>query len=214
MGVEPGQQVLRQVGGHPGCLHLCHFPSASKPGTFTPMVKMSNTDPVAEAQARVKLRYARARPVRMPARSLSLSAERVTRKAGSARLAPLKYLQVYWRQIVGEQIWRWSQPEKITASKNGRVLTLTVLAQAAPLIQHQSEVIRQRISVAAGGDITRIVIVQGTVRRTGPGEYQHRRRSLSAAEAALIAAKAAPVSDPRLRAAIVALGEAVLSTAG
>ncbi|MFN7055289.1 DUF721 domain-containing protein [Hyphomonas sp.] len=168
-------------------------------------------DPIAEAQARVKLRYSRAKPVRMPARSLSLSAERVTRKAGSVRLAPLKYLQIHWRQIAGEQIWRWSQPEKITASKDGRVLTLTVLPQAAPLIQHQSETIRQRISVAAGGDITRIRIVQGTVRRTGPGEFQRRARSLTAAETAHIAEKAAPVADLRLRAAIVALGEAVLS---
>ena len=34
----------------------------------------------------------------------------------------------------------------------GRVLTLRVLPQAAPMVQHQSETIRQRVSVAAGGD--------------------------------------------------------------
>jgi len=175
------------------------------------MVKMSNLDPIAEARARVKLRYSRARPVRAPMKALGLAAERVGRKAGSARLPPLKYLQINWRQIAGEQIWRWSQPEKISASKDGRILTLTVLPQAAPMIQHQSEIIRQRVSVAAGGDIAGIRIVQGQVRRTGPGEYQRRWRALSSQEKAVIAEKAQPIENPRLRAAIVALGEAVLS---
>jgi len=175
------------------------------------MVMMSNLDPIAEARARVKLRYARARPVRAPMKPLGLTAQRVGRKAGTAKLPPLKYLQINWRQIVGEQLWRWCQPEKITSSKDGRILTLTVLPQAAPLIQHQSETIRQRVSVAAGGDITGIRIIQGQVRRTGPAEYQRRWRKLTTGETALITSKAERVDNPRLRAAIVALGEAVLS---
>lgn len=177
------------------------------------MVTMSNLDPIAEARARVKLRYSRAKPLRAPMKPLGLTAERVGRKAGSAKLPPLKQLQIHWRQIVGEQLWRWCQPEKISASKDGRILTLTVLPQAAPLVQHQAEVIRQRVSVSAGGDITGIRIVQGQVRRSGPGEYQRRWRTLTADEKARIKAKADAIEDPRLRAAIVALGEAVLSAA-
>lgn len=175
------------------------------------MVSFTNLDPIAEARAQVKLRYSRARPVRAPMKPLGLAAQRVGRKVGTAKLPPLKQLQLNWREIAGEQIWRFSQPEKISASKDGRILTLTVLPQAAPLIQHQSEVIRQRVSVAAGGDITGIRIVQGPVRRTGPAEYRRRWRDLSRAEKAEIAASAAPIDNPRLRAAIVALGEAVLS---
>ena len=175
------------------------------------MVRFTSLDPIAEARAQVKLRYSRARPVRAPMKTLGLAAQRVGRKAGTAKLAPLKQLQVNWREIVGEKLWRWCHPEKITASKDGRILTLTVLPQAAPLIQHQSEIIRQRVSVAAGGNITGIRIVQGPVRRSGPGEYQRRWRNLTPAEKADIAARAESADNLRLRAAIVALGEAVLS---
>lgn len=175
------------------------------------MVQFTSLDPIAEARAQVKLRYSRARPVRAPMKQLGVMADRVGRKAGTAKLPPLKQMQLNWRQIVGEQIWRWSQPEKISASKDGRVLTLTVLPQAAPMIQHQSEIIRQRVSIAAGGDITSIRIIQGQIRRTGPAEYKRRWRPLSPAEKAEVAAHADPIDNPRLRAAIVALGEAVLS---
>lgn len=175
------------------------------------MVQFTSLDPIAEARAQVKLRYSRARPVRAPMKPLGLMAERVGRKAGTAKLPPLKQIQINWRQIVGEQIWRWCQPEKITASKEGRILTLMVVPQAAPMIQHQSEIIRQRVSVAAGGDITSIRILQGQVRRTGPSEFRRRSRALTQAEKAEVAAHAEPIGNPRLRAAIVALGEAVLS---
>lgn len=175
------------------------------------MVRFTSLDPIAEARAQVKLRYARARPVRAPMKPIGMMADRVGRKAGTAKLPPLKQMQLNWRSIVGDQLWRWCQPEKISAGKEGRVLTLTVLPQAAPLIQHQSEVIRQRVSVALGGDITTIRIIQGAVRRTGPSEFRRSARPLTAAERALIAGKAESVENPRLRAAIVALGEAVLS---
>lgn len=175
------------------------------------MVQFSSLDPIAEARALVKLRYARARPVRAPMKTLGLSAARVGRKAGSAKLTPLKQLQINWREIVGEQLWRWCHPEKISASRDGRVLTLKVVPQAAPMVQHQSELIRQRVSVAAGGDVTSIRIIQGPIRRTGPSEYRRQYRSLTSSEKAEVAARAESVENPRLRAAIVALGEAVLS---
>lgn len=175
------------------------------------MVRFTSLDPIAEARAQVKLRYSRARPVRAPMKPLGLTAQRVGRKAGTAKLPPLKQLQLNWREIVGEKLWRWCHPEKISGTKDGRILTLMVPSQAATLIQHQSEIIRQRVSVAAGGDITGIRIVHGPVRRSGPGEYQRRWRNLSTTEKAEIAAHAGPIDNPRLRAAIVALGEAVLS---
>lgn len=176
------------------------------------MVQRSTLDPLEEARALVKLRYSRARAVRASMKQLGLTADRVSRKAGSAKLPPLKLLQARWRQIAGDQIWRYSQPEKLTSTKDGRVLTLKVIPQAAPLVQHQSETLRQRISVAAGGDITAIRIVQGPIQR-GAETIAWRRppRALTADEKAVIDSKAAPIENPRLRAAIVALGKAVLS---
>lgn len=179
------------------------------------MVHRSSLDPLEEARALVKLRYSRARALREAMKPLALSADRVSRKTGSSRLPPLKLLQARWRQIAGEQIWRFSHPEKLSATKDGRVLTLRVIPQAAPLVQHQSETLRQRISVAAGGDITGIRIVQGPIQR-GAETIAWRRppRALTQDEKAVIDAKAGPIENPRLRAAIVALGKAVLSADG
>lgn len=176
------------------------------------MVQRSTLDPLEEARALVKLRYSRARAARIPMKPVGLSADRVSRKAGSAKLPPLKLLQARWRQIAGDQIWRFSHPEKLSSNKDGRILTLRVIPQAAPLVQHQSETLRQRISVAAGGDITGIRIVQGPIQRGAETiAYNRPPRALSADEKAVIKSKADPIENPRLRAAIVALGKAVLS---
>lgn len=176
------------------------------------MVTRSTLDPLEEARALVKLRYTRARALRAPMKAVAISADRVGRKAGTGKLPPLKLLQARWKEIAGEQLYKFSHPEKISASKDGRILTLRVLPQAAPLVQHQSETIRQRVSVAAGGDITAIRIVQGPIQRGAETVvYKPRSRPLTADEATLIEAGAQEIENPRLRAAIVALGKAVLT---
>lgn len=176
------------------------------------MVNRSTLDPLEEARALVKLRYTRTRSLKPPMKAIGLSADRIQRKAGAGKLPPLKLLQARWREIVGHQIYRFSQPEKISANRDGRILTLRVLPQAAPLVQHQCETIRQRVSVAAGGDITAIRIVQGPiVRGAETVTYRPRARPLTPEETALLEAGAGRITDPRLRAAIVALGKAVLS---
>lgn len=176
------------------------------------MVTRSTLDPLEEARALVKLRYTRARALRPPMKAVAISADRVSRKSGAAKLPPLKLLQARWKEIAGEQLYKFSHPEKISASKDGRILTLRVIPQAAPLVQHQSETIRQRVSVAAGGDITAIRIVQGPIQRGAETvAYRPRTRALTPDEAALLDAGALEIENPRLRAAIVALGKAVLT---
>ena len=79
-------------------------------------------------------------------------------------------------------------------------------------MQHQSETIRQRVSVAAGGDITAIRIVQGPISRGAETvTYRPRARPLTPEEAEIVETGARRIDNPRLRAAIVALGKAVLS---
>ena len=178
------------------------------------MVQRSSLDPIEEARALVKLRYTRARALRPPMKPIALTADRVGRKAGTAKLPPLKLLQARWRQIAGEQIYKFSHPEKLSSSKDGRILTLRVVPQAAPLIQHQSETIRQRVSVAAGGDITAIRIVQGPIQRGAETvAWRPKSRPLTPEEAKTAESSASRIENPRLRAAIVALGKAVLSAA-
>jgi hypothetical protein len=176
------------------------------------MVQRSTLDPLEEARALVKLRYTRARTLRAPMKAVGLAADRVGRKAGTAKLPPLKVLQARWRQIAGDQIWKYSHPEKLSSTKDGRILTLRVVPQAAPLIQHQTELLRQRVSVAAGGDITGVRIIQGPIRRGAETiAWRPPPRPLTDAEKNTIESKAGAIEDPRLRAAIVALGKAVLS---
>lgn len=176
------------------------------------MVKRSTLDPLEEARALVKLRYSRARALRAPMKTLAVTADRVGRKSGAAKLPPLKLLQARWREIAGEQLYRFSQPEKLSSSKDGRILTLRVVPQAAPLVQHQSETIRQRVSVSAGGDITGIRIVQGPISRGAETiTYRRKSRDLTHAEAQTLESGASRIENTRLRAAFVALGKAVLS---
>ncbi len=176
------------------------------------MVKRSTLDPLEEARALVKLRYSRARALRPPMKALALAADRVGRKSGAAKLPPLKLLQARWREIAGEQLYRFCHPEKLSSSKDGRILTLRVIPQAAPLVQHQSETIRQRVSVSAGGDIAGIRIVQGTISRGAETiTYRRKTRALTPPEAERLESGASRIENARLRAAFVALGKAVLS---
>src|SRR3990167_5530865 len=176
------------------------------------MVQRSTLDPLEEARALVRLRYTRARALRAPMKPLSVAADRVGRKTGAAKLPPLKLLQARWREIAGEQLYRFSHPEKLSSSKDGRILTLRVVPQAAPLVQHQSETIRQRVSVAAGGDITGIRIVQGTISRGAETvTYRPKARALTKDETETLESGASRIENTRLRAAFVALGKAVLS---
>ncbi len=140
-----------------------------------------------------------------------MAAERIVRKSGGAKMPAIEMLKARWREIAGEQLWKYCRPEKLSGGKNGRILVLRVLPQAAPIVQHQSETIRERVSIAAGGDVTGIRIVQGPL-TGGPVPAPRRKvRALSPAERTELESGAAGIQDDRLRAAIVALGAAVLS---
>jgi hypothetical protein len=142
---------------------------------------------------------------------IGLAAERLGRKAGAKKLPAVQVLQRRWREIAGDKLYQFCRPEKITGGKDGRVLTLKVIPQAAPMVQHQVETIRQRVSVAAGGDIVSIRLVQGALTSSQPAPARRKARSLTAAERKALEAESARIEDAGLRAAIVALGTAVLT---
>lgn len=174
------------------------------------MVKRSSLDPLEEARARVKLRYAKAKPVHPGPGTLGKAAMRLTRKKLPNKAPTLSRLKVQWKEIVGEQLARLCRPEKLTPAKGGRRLTLTVIPAAAGLVQHQSEIIRQRVSVAAGGDITAIKILQGHFGAL-PKPPTAAPVPLTPEQRDALLASAKTIDDEKLRAAIVALGEAVLT---
>lgn len=174
------------------------------------MVKRSSLDPLEEARARVKLRYAKAKPVHPGPGTIGKAAMRLTRKTLPKKAPTLSRLKLDWESIVGEQLARLCRPEKLTPAKGGRRLTLTVIPAAAGLVQHQSEIIRQRVSVAAGGDITAIKILQGHF-GSPPKPGKVSSVPLTEAQRDALLASAQNIDDEKLRAAIVALGEAVLT---
>ncbi|MEL7056656.1 MAG: DciA family protein [Pseudomonadota bacterium] len=174
------------------------------------MVKRSSLDPLEEARARVKLRYAKAKPVHPGPGTIGKAAMRLARKKMPTKAPTLSRLKVQWREIVGEQLARLCRPEKLTPAKGGRRLTLTVIPAAAGLVQHQSEIIRQRVSVAAGGDITAIKLLQGHFGPT-PTRSAQKQIPLTPEQRDALLASAQSIDDEKLRAALVALGEAVLT---
>ena len=113
--------------------------------------------------------------------------------------------------MVGPQLARLCRPEKVGTVKGGRQLTLIVIPAAAGLVQHQSEMIRQRVSVAAGGDILKIKLVQGALSNTAPQASSKSKIPLTQQQREALLASAEDIDDDKLRAAIVALGEAVLT---
>lgn len=163
-----------------------------------------------EAMARARLKRLRARPLRQPPKPVGRDISKVTRKHLKGGGSPISKLKDDWEKIVGERLAKLCRPEKLSGAKTGRTLTLRVLPAAAALVQHQSETIRQRVSVVAGGDITKLTLLQGTLQAKSQPERKI-RRPLSADERAALDQSVAKIDNPALKAAIVALGRAVLT---
>lgn len=167
-------------------------------------------DPVEEAMARARLKRMRARHAARPPKPLGMTARAITRKHLKGTGTPLAKLRDDWSGIVGERLGGLCRPEKLSGSKTARTLTVKVLPAAAALIQHESETIRQRVSVAAGGNITRLKLVQGSL-GTGRRPPQKPSRKLTIEEHNALEASASGIENSALKAAIVSLGRAVLT---
>lgn len=177
------------------------------------MVTRSSLDPLEEARARVALRYQRAKPVRPLPRSFGVAAMQIARKKLPEKGPAIGRLKLLWSDIVGEQLAKVCEPEKIGASGKGkgRVLTVKCIPAASTMVQHQSETIRQRVSASLGGDIREVRINQGPLTRSGPPARPRRARPLSADERQSLIQSVDAIEDAGLKKAILALGEAVLS---
>lgn len=136
---------------------------------------------------------------------------KVFRKALAEAGPSLTALEAEWPAIVGEKLAAVTRPGKLVQGKRGRELTIHTLPAAAILVDHQSETIRQRVSLAAGGDIVRVRIVQGLPAARAAPQPAPQLRALTPEEMAQLERDAALFDDPGLRAAIVALGTTMLT---
>lgn len=154
------------------------------------------------------LERARGKPAARPAPPASFSAAKVLQpllKGGGLTLGDLRRS---WSDIVGEQLARVCSPEKLTGQAGARTLTITAHAAAAPLLQHQSALILERLRLA-GADAAKLSIKHGAPARREPPSVAPLSRPLSALEEQAIEAALAPVQDSKLRAALHRLGRAV-----
>ena len=81
------------------------------------MVTRSSIDPIEEARARVRLRYMRGRAASPGMAKIGVAAERLTRKSGAKKLPPIQVLKARWREIAGEQLYKYCRPERLSGGQ-------------------------------------------------------------------------------------------------
>ena len=125
-------------------------------------------------------------------------------------------LEARWREIVGADIARRTEPVKLSKPRGGGpgTLEIRVAGAAAALIQHQAPEIVARVNLFLGeGAVNKLRIVQGPLRAANPAPSPaqlKRRTPLDAAQEAELAASLADAPDGPLKAALLSLGRGVL----
>ena len=122
-------------------------------------------------------------------------------------------LTARWREVVGPDIARRTEPVKLVKGRNGgpSSLEIRVAGPAAAIIQHQAHDILARVNLFLGADaVQKLRIVQGPLRRAEAPPPPRRKAPLDAAEEAALLASLASAPEGRLKDALLALGRGVL----
>ena len=170
--------------------------------------------PSADEALRI-LRDKRTRPPRRPpppaGRSLGPVLKALDAKFGQGPGA----LQARWREIVGPEIARRTEPVKLSKGRAGAPssLEIRVAGPSAAIIQHQAHEILARVNLFLGADaVQKLRVVQGPLRlkpEAGPAPVR-RAQPLDAAEEARLAQSLAEAPDGPLKQALLRLGRGVL----
>ena len=159
-----------------------------------------------EALALSRLMRHRARAVIPPAQPFRNRIHTVMAPYTKDEKGPgLPQIKARWNDLVGEKLSGMSAPVKLTGKGMDRVLTLEILPAAAPLFQHQSETLRQKLSMACGGEIKSLKFIQRAPVKTSA----KRRRPLSAQDRERLVADLSGIKNKQLSAALLAFGEAI-----
>ena len=126
-------------------------------------------------------------------------------------------LAARWREVVGSEIARRTEPVKLVKGRNGgpSSLEIRVAGPAAAIIQHQAHDILARVNVFLGPDaVQKLRIVQGPLQRQPEPPPRRRAAPLDAAAEAKLAEGLAEAPEGRLKDALLALGRGVLKRHG
>ena len=126
-------------------------------------------------------------------------------------------LQARWREIVGADIAKRTEPVKLTKPRGGgpSALEIRVAGASAALIQHQAPEIVARVNLFLGtGAVNKLRIVQGPLRdlvaAKAPPPPRKRVAPLDAGQEAELARGLEAAPDGPLKAALLSLGRGVL----
>jgi hypothetical protein len=129
-------------------------------------------------------------------------------------------LAARWREIVGADVARRTEPVKLVKGRNGAPssLEIRVAGPSAALIQHQAHEILARVNLFLGAEaVQKLRIVQGPLRPAAEGVAAAPRRRavpLDAAQEATLAQALAEAPEGRLKEALMKLGRGVLRRGG
>ena len=173
---------------------------------------MSNRRLPTLEEARAILSAKRTRPQRRPpppaGRALNRYVKTLDGKFGQGAGA----LSARWREIVGPEIARRTEPVKLVKGRSGgpSSLEIRVAGPAAAIIQHQAHEVLARVNVFLGeGAVQKLRIVQGPLHRTEPIP-KRRPAPLDAAKEAELAESLAEAPDGKVKDQLLKLGRAVL----
>jgi hypothetical protein len=155
----------------------------------------------------------RTRPIRRPpppaGRSLSKFIRELDLKYGQGASA----LMARWREVVGPEIARRTEPVKLSKPRGGgpSALEIRVAGPSAAIIQHQAHEILARVNLFLGAEaVGKLRIVQGPLRRSETTAPARRRAPpLDAAQEAALTEGLASAPDGLLKDALLRLGRAV-----
>ena len=157
----------------------------------------------------------RTRPSRRPppplGRALNKTLKAFDAKFGQGSGA----LEARWREVVGAEIAKRTEPVKLTRGRNGgpSSLEIRVAGPSAAIIQHQAHEILARVNLFLGADaVQKLRIAQGPLQKKHEAPAKSRRRlpPLDAAEEAELARDLAEAPEGKLKTALLALGRGVL----
>lgn len=122
-----------------------------------------------------------------------------------------------WPEIVGESLSKVCEPVRIikgrqtAANPKGGVLEIRVAGAYAPLVQHQSATLIDRVNLFLGGrPIERLRLIQGLLSQPQKPPPAPRPQPLSATEEVKLQDMLRDVSDAKLKATLLRLGRAVV----
>jgi hypothetical protein len=157
----------------------------------------------------------RTRPQRRPPPPLGRALNRALREFDAKFGQGSAALEARWREIVGAEIAKRTEPVKLTRGRNGgpSSLEIRVAGPAAAIIQHQAHEILARVNLFLGAEaVQKLRIVQGPLQKKHEPAAKSLRRlpPLDAAEEARLAKDLAGAPDGKLKTALLALGRGVL----